>query len=75
MSDPTEPLRRTYSREEAIAAARAWMVETYGEPREAEDRGEWHARFGALVDCLCGMFPAEEGDATATERRVARKGG
>lgn len=52
-------MRPSYSHEEAIAAAKKWMIENYRQPKllRGEESDRWHERFGMLVDFLWALHP------------------
>lgn len=56
----SEPLRQTYSYEEALAVAKQWMRDTYGTARELpeESRDRYHEKLGFLVDFLHTLHPS-----------------
>ena len=58
----------THTHTEAIAIARAWMVEEYGSPSQlVDDEKElWMQRFGFLVDFLHTLHPPESINPTPT---------
>ncbi len=55
------PVRRAYSREEMIEAAKAYMVKTFGPSCESGYREEWYANLGLLVDFIGERFPSGGG--------------
>lgn len=56
-SNPNEPVRFGYSREEIYEHAKTFMVETYGPVRESPDKDKWHERYGLLLSFLHDRFP------------------
>jgi hypothetical protein len=45
-----------YTRPELMAAAATFMYATYGKPSESEDRDQWHARYGMLIDFVTQLW-------------------
>lgn len=57
----TEPLRKSYSSQEATDFAHDWLVQLYGKPRdmEEEERDRFYERAGLIYNLLTDMFPKE----------------
>ena len=55
--DPHEPLRRSYSREEMIAEAHAYVNKL-----DSSDIARKYERLGLLVDFIHECFPANVGE-------------
>jgi len=56
-TDP-QPLRVAYSRDEAMAYARAWFITEYGQPREMnnDQRASYHENLGMVTHLIGDMF-------------------
>lgn len=52
----TEPIRRAFSREEIIAEANSYMLETWGPCKDSIDTAKWHERLGLLIDFTSSRF-------------------
>lgn len=61
-ADTPAPKRRAYTRDEALAVARAYMLRVYGDPRTmtADQRDACHEDLGLLFCVLREMFPSQE---------------
>ena len=68
-------LRISYSREEALNRARAWMADTYGNPKDLKDDqlDRFQERLGMLVEFVGTMFPCDppnaQGSGTPEDKR------
>ncbi len=54
----TEPIRRAFSREEIIAEANIYMLETWGPCKDSIDTAKWYERLGLLIDFTSSRFPS-----------------
>jgi hypothetical protein len=55
-----KPLIYEKSRAEMLRDARQWMLDSYGNPKNFQDRenkDRWYQRFGMLVDFITEKFP------------------
>ena len=52
----TEPIRRAFSREEIIAEANSYMLETWGPCKDSIDTAKWLERLGLLIDFTSSRF-------------------
>lgn len=53
----SEPLRKSYSREEMTAAAMKWMIENYPNDRTTEGDEKWCQRLGLFTHFIHDHFP------------------
>ena len=59
-----QPASGVFTREQMLTRARAWMVNTFGAPRDLEsqlERENWYSKHGMLCDFISDHFPQADG--------------